>query len=121
MMFVARMSEDGPDRGKWFMMAIEGKARPRRAGCCAAGCAGHGTQEEATEHHLQYRLDREVDLWLDRRGASRACEICGESTTLRARLGRNGDLFVLCGRHQSTGSLQMLSRRRVSDAQGREL
>jgi hypothetical protein len=113
-MFVPRMSEDGPDTGKWYMMAIEGKTPPRRTGYCAARCTGHTTREEAIEHFLQYQLDREVDLWLDRRAPQRECEICGEPTTLRARLGRKTELFVLCTRHQSTSSLQILSRRRAA-------
>jgi hypothetical protein len=120
-MFVPRLSEDGPDRGKWYMMAIEGQAAPRRAGYCARRCTGHSTREEAAEHHLQYQLDREVDLWLDRRNLSRECEICGEMTTLRARLGRKSDLFVLCGRHQSTSSLQTVFRRRAGCAPERQL
>ena len=33
--------------------------------------------------------------------------------SLRARLGRNTELIVLCRRHQSTISLQALARRRV--------
>jgi hypothetical protein len=39
--------------------------------------------------------------------------MCGEPTTLRARLGRNTELIVLCRRHQSTISLQTLARRQV--------
>jgi len=91
------------------MMAMEGKIAVRRAGYCAGNCNGHGTQAEAIEHFLQYQLDREVALWLSRRG-ERACEICGEPTTLRARLGRKTELSVLCQKHQSTSSLQQLAR-----------
>lgn len=108
-MFVAKVSVDGPDAGKWYMMAVEGKIAIRRVGYCARNCDGHSTQGEAAEHFLQYQLDREVDLWLARRG-ERACEICGEPTTLRARLGRKTELFVLCQKHQSTISLQKLAR-----------
>lgn len=112
-MFTPRVSEGGPDEGKWYMMVVEGKTPPRRTGYCAGACSGHGTEAEAVEHFLQYQLDREVDLWLARR-AERACEMCGEMTTLRARLGRNTELIVLCQRHQSTISLQTLSRRRAA-------
>ena len=112
-MFVAKLSEDGADQGKWYMMVVEGNAPAHRAACCAIRCTGHGTREEAAEHHLQYQLDREVRLWLDRRESARECEICGERTTLRARLGRKGDLFVLCAQHQSTKSLQTLARQRT--------
>ena len=108
-MFLPRVSEDGPDTGKWYMMAVEGKIAIRRVGYCGGNCDGHSTQAEAIEHFLQYQLDREADLWLSRRG-ERACEICGEATTWRARLGRNTDLFVLCQKHQSTISLQRLAR-----------
>ena len=108
-MFVPKLSEDGPDAGKWYMMAVEGKTAVRRVGYCGGNCDGHSTQSEATEHFLQYQLDREVDLWLSRRG-ERGCEICGEPTTLRARLGRKTELVVLCQKHQSTISLQKLAR-----------
>ncbi len=108
-MFVAKVSTDGPDTGKWYMMAIDGKIAIRRVGYCAGHCNGHSTQAEAVEHFLQYQLDREVDLWLSRRG-ERACQICGEHTTLRARLGRKTELFTLCQKHQSTTSLQLLAR-----------
>jgi hypothetical protein len=108
-MFVSKVSVDGPDTGKWFMMVVEGKTAIRRVGYCAGNCDGHSTEAEATEHFLQYQLDREVDLWLARR-SERACEICGEPTTLRARLGRKTELFVLCQKHQSTISLQKLAR-----------
>ncbi len=104
-----KVSLEGPDAGKWYMMEMEGKLAVRRVGYCAGACNGHGTEAEAKEHFLQYRLDREVDLWLSRRG-ERACEICGELTTLRARLGRKTELFVLCQKHQSTISLQTLAR-----------
>jgi hypothetical protein len=111
-MFIPKMSTDALDEGKWYMMVVEGKTPPRRAGYCAGSCSGHGSEAEASEHFLQYQLDREVDLWLARRG-ERACAMCGEPTTLRARLGRNSELVVLCRRHQSTISLQTLARRRV--------
>ncbi len=112
-MIVARKSEDEADAGKWYMMAVDGKAAARRTGYCAGTCGGHGTEAEAVEHYLQYQLDREGDLWLARRD-ERACEMCGEPTTLRARLGRDSSLFVLCRQHQSTSSLQTLARRRTA-------
>ena len=111
-MFIPKMSTEALDEGKWYMMVIEGKTTARRAGYCAGACAGHATQAEASEHFLQYQLDREVDLWLARRGEL-GCEMCGELTTLRARLGRKSELIVLCRRHQSTISLQALARRRA--------
>ena len=67
-MFIAKMSTDALDEGKWYMMVVEGKTTPRRTGYCAGSCSGHGTEAEASEHFLQYQLDREVDLWLARRG-----------------------------------------------------
>jgi len=111
-MFVSKVSVDGPDTGKWYMMAVEDKTAIRRVGYCAGDCDGHSTQAEAEEHFLQYQLDREVDLQLLRRG-ERACENCGEPTTLRPRLGRKTELFVLCQKHQSTVSLRTLARRRM--------
>lgn len=111
--FAARRCEEGPDAGRWYTVVAEPKGVVRRTGYCAAGCAGHDTAEEALAHHLQYQLDRETDFWLDRRSAWRDCEICGEKTTLRARLGRDSALFVLCTRHQTTSSLQTLFRRRT--------
>jgi hypothetical protein len=108
-MFVPQKSDEGPDAGKWYMMAVEGKNAFHRVGYCGGNCNGHSTQAEAREHFLQYQLDREVDLWLSRRGEL-GCAICGEPTTLRARLGRKTELFVLCQKHQSTISLQKLAR-----------
>jgi hypothetical protein len=110
---VADGDEHGDDAGKWYMMAVDPRTGARRAGYCASRCAGHATESEALEHHLQYLLDRESDLWLDRRGAPRACEICGEPTTLMARLGRKVPLIALCQPHQSTNSLQIVHRRRT--------
>ena len=109
---VPKVSADGVDAGKWYMMAVEGKISVR-AGYCAASCDGHSTKAEALEHFLQYQLDREVDLWLSRRD-ERPCGICGEPTILRARLGRKTALFVLCQRHHSTTSLQQLARRSIA-------
>jgi hypothetical protein len=106
------MSEDGPDTGKWYMVAVEGQNPARRAGYCALQCTGHGTREEALAHHLQYQLDRQVDLWLERRSMPQGCEICGETTTLRARLGRGTKLFILCSNHQSTTNMRDAIRRR---------
>ena len=90
---------------------------PRRTGYCALGCVGHASAEAALAHHLQYQLDRETALWLDRRTPARLCEICGEQTTLRARLGRDTTLFVLCHKHQSTKSLEKLFHERVAREQ----
>ncbi|HVN45510.1 MAG TPA: hypothetical protein VMT66_09655 [Steroidobacteraceae bacterium] len=112
-MFTARKCEVGADAGKWYTVVIE-RQGIRRVGYCALGCAGHESSVDALAHHLQYQLDREADLWLERRSASRACEICGEPTTLRARLGRDTPLFVLCREHQSTTSLQKLFRQRLA-------
>jgi hypothetical protein len=112
-MFVARQCEDGADAGRWYTVIVQPRGIVRRTGYCAAGCAGHGTADEALAHHLQYQLDREADFWLERRAAARECEICGEQTTLRARLGRDTKLFVLCTRHQTTNSLETLFRRRT--------
>jgi hypothetical protein len=111
-MFTARMCEEGADTGKWYTIIIE-RQGSRRAGYCALGCAGHSSSEEALTHYLQYQLDREADLWLDRRAAPGDCQICGERTTLRARLGRATKLFVLCQKHQSTSSLEILFRQRA--------
>ena len=114
-MFVSKVSVDGPDTGKWYMMAVEDKTAIRRVGYCAGNCDGHSTQAEAEEHFLQYQLDREVDLQLSRRG-ERACEICGEPTTLRARLGRKTELFVRgvtfgCEEHLSDHRFEVRGKR----------
>ena len=106
-----KVSVDGTDTGKWYMVAVEGKIAIR-AGYCAGSCAGHSTKSEALEHFLQYQLDREVDLWLSRR-EQRPCDVCGEPTILRARLGRKTALFVLCQGHHSTANLQQLARRTI--------
>jgi hypothetical protein len=108
-MVVAKVSTEGPDAGKWYMMAMEGEMAIRRVRYCAGDCDGHSTQAEDVEHFLLYQLDREGDLWLSRRGEW-ACQICGEHTTLRARLGRKTERFALCPKHQSTTSLQILVR-----------
>ena len=112
-MFTARKCEVGADAGKWFTVVIE-RQGTRRVGYCAHACPGHDSSAEALAHHLQYQLDREADLWLERRSAQRDCEICGELTTLRARLGRDTQLFILCRQHQSTASLQKLFRQRLA-------
>jgi len=111
-MLTARQCESGADAGKWFATILESQ-RTRRAGYCARGCPGHGSGEEALAHYLQFQLDCETDLWLERRSLPSECEICGEITTLRARLGRDTKLFVLCREHQSTSSLQVLFQRRM--------
>jgi hypothetical protein len=112
MFTAARMCESGADAGKWYTVIIE-RGGTRRAGYCAIGCTGHESSDEALAHYLQFQLDREADLWLDRRALPGDCEICGARTTLRARLGRDSKLFVLCHQHQSTSSLQILFRRRL--------
>jgi hypothetical protein len=112
-MLTARKCEVGADAGKWYTVVVERQA-VRRAGYCASGCSGHDSSEEALAHHLQYQLDRETDLWLDRRATPADCEICGERTTLRARLGRGTKLFVLCQRHQTSSSLKTLFGQRVA-------
>lgn len=111
-MLTTRKCEDGADSGKWYAVVIDGRA-VRRAGYCALGCSGHESSEGALAHHLQYQLDRETDLWLQRQ-FPQDCEICGDPTTLRARLGRNTKLFVLCRQHQSTHSLQKVVQRRLT-------
>ena len=112
-MLTARQCESGAYTGKWFAIILESQ-RTRRAGYCARGCPGHGSSEEALAHYLQFQLDCESDLWLERRSLASECEICGEVTTLRARLGRNTKLFVLCRKHQSSSSLQTLFQRRLA-------
>ena len=112
-MFTARMCESGDDAGKWYTVNI-GRNGERRAGYCASGCPGHDSSRDALAHYLQFQLDREADLWLDRREPAGECEICGARTTLRARLGRETKLFALCTKHQSTKSLQTLFERRLA-------
>jgi hypothetical protein len=112
-MFTTRKCEVGADAGKWYTVVIE-RQGTRRVGYCAFACPGHNSSAEALAHHLQYQLDRETDLWLERRAAQRDCEICGEPTTLRARLGRDTQLFILCREHQSTASLQKLFQQRLA-------
>jgi hypothetical protein len=112
-MLTTRKCEVGADAGKWYTVVIE-RQGTRRVGYCALGCLGHDSSAEALAHHLQYQLDREADLWLERRSAPRDCEICGDPTTLRARLGRDTQLFILCRQHQSTTSLQKLFHQRLA-------
>jgi hypothetical protein len=112
-MLTTRKYEVGADAGKWYAVVIE-RQGARRVGYCALACPGHNSSEEALAHHLQYQLDREADLWLERRAAPRDCEICGEPTTLRARLGHDTQLFILCREHQSTSSLQKLFQQRFA-------
>jgi hypothetical protein len=111
-MFTAKQCEEGADAGKWYTVVLERKGA-RRTGYCALGCSGHESAADALAHHLQYQLDRETDLRLQRRTQPGDCEICGQRTTLRARLGRDTQLFILCADHQSTKSLQILFRKRV--------
>lgn len=112
-MIIARMCETGDDVGKWYSVIPERKG-VRRAGYCATGCCGHDSSQSALAHYLQFQLDRETDLWLVRREPARACEICSALTTLRARVGRNTKLVVLCTQHQSTRYLQTLLERRLA-------
>ena len=114
-MVMARLCELGNDAGKWYAVVSEHKG-VRRAGYCASGCSGHDSSQGALAHYLQFQLDRESDLWLDRREPARACEICGAHTTLRARLGHHTKLVALCTQHQSTMSLQKLFERRIASA-----
>lgn len=116
-MAIARMSESGADAGKWYAV-IPGQNGVRRAGYCATECSGHHSSRDALAHYLQFQLDRETDLWLDRREPARECEICGARTTLRARLGRGTKPIALCTHHQSTRSLQTLFERRLGQAIG---
>lgn len=114
-MFLARQCDVGDDTGKWFTVVLDRKSS-RRIGYCAFGCAGHESSDEAIAHHLQYQLDRETDLWLDRREMGGSCAICGVHTTLHARLGRKTRLFRLCTKHQTTSSLKILFRKRLAEA-----
>ena len=84
-MFTAQKCEFGNQAGKWFTVVIQPGGLAQRIGYCARGCLGHESSVAALEHHLQFQLDRETDLWLERQQAT-ACEICGAPTTLRARL-----------------------------------
>ena len=109
-MFTAQKCELGRDAGRWFTVAIQPGGLAHRIGYCAQGCPGHESSDAALTHHLQYQLDREANLWLERQQAQ-ACEICGVPTTLRARLGRGTKPYALCADHQSSSSLQTLFRR----------
>lgn len=112
-MFTAQKCEFGNQAGKWFTVAIRSGGLTHRIGYCARGCPGHESSVAALAHHLQFQLDRETDLWLERQEA-RACEICGAPTTLRARLGRDTKPHALCPDHQSSNSLQLLFQRRTA-------
>jgi len=111
-MVTARMCETGKDAGRWFSVTMKPDGHEDRVGYCARGCQGHGSSAEALAHHLQFQLDRETDLWVQRPHDTRTCEICGAQTTLRARLGRGTKLYVLCADHQSSSNLQALFRGR---------
>jgi hypothetical protein len=67
-MFTTRKCEVGADAGKWYTVVIVAQGT-RPVGYCALGCPGHNSSAEALAHHLQYQLDREADLWLERRAA----------------------------------------------------
>jgi hypothetical protein len=112
-MFTAQKCEFGKDAGKWFVVTIQPGGLTHRIGYCARGCAGHESSVAALNHHLQFQLDRETNLFLERRQAD-ACEICGAPTKLRARLGRDTKPNVLCTDHQSSSSLQLLFQRRIA-------
>jgi hypothetical protein len=112
-MYTTRQCEAGHEKGKWFTVTVEHKS-VRRIGYCAFDCAGHETSAEALAHHLQYQLERETDLWLDRRHLGGRCENCGQYTTLHARLGRGTKLFRLCHAHHTSNSLVTLFRKRAA-------
>jgi hypothetical protein len=109
-MFTAQKCEQGNDAGKWFTVAIAAGGLTRRVGYCARGCPGHESGVAALAHHVQFLLDRESDLWLERQ-QTRGCEVCGAPTRLRARLGRDTKPYVLCADHQSSRILQQLLQR----------
>ena len=115
-MITARKCETGKDAGRWFSLTIKPGGLEQRVGYCARGCPGHESSAEALAHYLQFQLDRETDLWVERPHATRTCEICGARTTLRARLGRGTKLYVLCADHQSSSNLQALFQRRIAIA-----
>ena len=112
-MFITRQCDVGDETGRWFAVVVEQKT-VRRIGYCAVGCAGHDSSDDALGHQLQYQLDREADLWLDRRALGGKCDICDQYTTLHARLGRGTKLFRLCHIHHTTSSLKILFRKRVA-------
>lgn len=70
----AQKCEFGNEAGRWFTVAIKPGGLTRRIGYCARGCPGHESGDAALTHHLQFQLDRETDLWLQRHQAH-ACEI----------------------------------------------
>jgi hypothetical protein len=115
-MFTAQKCELGKDAGKWFTVAMKPGGLTHRIGYCARGCAGHESGGAALTHHLEFQLDRETDLWLERQEAH-ACEICSAPTTLRARLGRGTRPHALCCEHQSSGSLRLLFQRSAALAE----
>jgi hypothetical protein len=112
-MVTAKRSESGEHAGKWFAVTVQPGGLTCRIGYCARGCPGHESSSGALAHHLQFQLDRETDLWLERQAAL-ACELCSVPTTLRARVGRDSKPHVLCAEHQSSHSLQLLVERRTS-------
>lgn len=114
-MFTAQKCELVGDAGRWFTVAVQPGGLTHRVGYCAQGCPGHESSVAALTHHLQFQLDRETDLWLERQQTC-ACEICGVPTTLRARLGRDTKPHVLCADHQSSRCLQLLYQRRTARA-----
>jgi hypothetical protein len=116
-MVTARKCETGKDVGRWFSVAIQAGGLEHRVGYCARGCPGHDSSAAALAHYLEFQLDRETDLWVERPQDTRACEICGTRTTLRARLGRGTKLYVLCADHQSSSNLQALLQRRTALAE----
>ena len=115
-MVTARKCETGKDAGRWFSVTMKTDGQEDRVGYCARGCEGHDSNTAALAHYLQFQLDRETDLWVQRPHDTRTCEICGARTTLRARLGRGTKLYVLCADHQSSSSLQALFQRRSASA-----
>jgi len=112
-MLTAKQCESGESTGKWFAVTIQPGGLTCRTGYCARGCSGHESSGGALAHQLQFQLDRETDLWLERHEAL-ACEMCGDPTTLRARVGRDTKPHVLCPDHQSSHSLQLLVQRRIA-------
>lgn len=115
-MITARKCETGKDAGRWFSVVMKSDGHQDRVGYCARGCLGHDSSAEALAHYLQFQLDRETELWVQRPHATRTCGICGVQTTLRARLGRDTELYVLCADHQSSSNLQALFQRRSAIA-----
>jgi hypothetical protein len=96
-----RKNDDGSP-GRWDMTCTDDAGTYGIGYCGRSGsCGGHGTAEEAEACWDKYRLDHDIELYVDSQTQKR-CEICAQWTGGRARLrGVFPYEWPLCDEHRN--------------------